>query len=564
MESGSVAGPRNWAGIGAYLERDNVRLLADAKRSALLSDWRDISQQEANLDDAILIGLVGGTGVGKSTFINAFAGEAVSRSSDRRPTTDRVIVYRHVNTEVAASVPSEDFSQPQVMHDNDRLEKVILFDFPDFDSAEDSHAGIIRRYLPFLDVLLVVVDDVKYADRRLYELLRTLDHAQDNIFVLVNKVDRLAERYGAETSRVVAELIDDLHDKLKLHGGLDLKPEQKFPIAALPVYQARIRGEDASAIEPFSKVERLLEGFQEAKHRRAAKELNIDARKRTLTGALGSSALGPDNQAILTETNALVHGWRGELDTALQCIPVEILSEAERRGARRNRLRQIGPAWGLPFSLFFTLLGELRRRNVKAVEPTEFGHRAVQHYRGFFEAIKNLQARYASEFSGSKIKLSPTDSRSVELTRTSSADLTRIMQARLQSDNIIKPGSRKWMAHIPGLGVLVLAIWGKIYPILESTTNDSSTVMSLVWSVFTALDPTFLIGVIAGVLLVYALTALVIWLREIQALDADIGQVEKAARDAIRNAGQQVVNELDADVQSLHEEFQQLEAMIQS
>ena len=149
---------KNWEQLGEYLSSDDVRLLSDDERNQIRVDYEDIGRQELLIDDAILIGLVGGTGVGKSTFINALAGEEVSRSGDRRPTTDRVVVYRHVDTELPDDVPTSDFSQPLVLHNNDELVKVVLFDFPDFDSAERKHTHILQKYLEYLDVLLIVVD----------------------------------------------------------------------------------------------------------------------------------------------------------------------------------------------------------------------------------------------------------------------------------------------------------------------------------------------------------------------------------------------------------------------
>ena len=65
-----------------------------------------------------------------------------------------------------------------------------------------------------------------------------------------------------------------------------------------------------------------------------------------------------------------------------------------------------------------------------------------------------------------------------------------------------------------------------------------------------------------GVLLVYAITAGVIWLREIQQLEEEISSAEGAAREVIRQAGQKAVEALNEDVQSLNDEFQQLERMI--
>lgn len=551
----NTAEPKDWRGIGEYLQSRDVRLLPDDKRKTLLENWQDITHQEESLDDAILIGLVGGTGVGKSTFINALAGQEVSRSSDRRPTTDRVIVYRHVNTEMSGDVPAEDFAQPEVLHDNDKLEKVVLFDFPDFDSAEDSHTHIIRKYLPYLDVLLVVVDDVKYADRRLYELLSTLDHDPRNIFVMLNKIDRLKERYGDKTEQVVADLVVDLDEKLKANSNLHLTPEQKFPVAALSVYQARARNEESPAFERFLKVEGMLEGFQAEKHRRAAKERNIDSRKRDLSGALVASALGDENEAILEESKKLVQGWRGELDKALRSVSVEVLNDSERSGVRGARLRQSGPSWGLPFSLFFTLLGEIRKRSAKAVEPTELGQRVMHHYRSFFDAIKNVRARFTSEFSGSKIKLATLKEIENDDLRISPSELAVDLQGAVQQEREPVSIGRRWLAHVPAIATLGLAFWGKIYNLLEGDRG-------ILGSLFDTLSPQFIIGTILGVILVYAVTAFVIWLREIQKLDHRISTAEQKTRDVVRTKGQQAVDQLDADVKSLYDEFERLESLV--
>jgi len=550
------AEPKDWQGLGTYLQNRKAKLLHAEKRESLLDAWRDISQQEENLDDAILIGLVGGTGVGKSTFINALAGQEVSRSSDRRPTTDRVIVYRHVNTDMSGEVPSEHFAQPEVLHDNDGMEKVILFDFPDFDSAEVSHTHIIRKYLPFLDILLVVVDDVKYADRRLYELLSTLDHDPSNIFVMMNKVDRLLGRYADKTEQVISELLVDLNDKLKKNSSLDLPSTQMFPIAALSVYQARQRNEESPAFERFGKVETMLEGFQEDKHRRKAKERNIDSRKRELAGSLVDSALGKENEAILSEAKTLVGGWRGELDKALASVPVEVLNDSERRGVRGSRLRQVGPGWGIPFSLFFTLLGEFGRRTKKAVEPSELGQRVLQHYRSFYDSIKNVRARFTSEFSGSKIRLATLkDMEADDALRVTPSELGTHLQEAVRQEREVIPLGRRWLAHVPALGTLVLAFWGQVYDVLDGSQG-------MIWSIIETLSPMFIISTILGVIFVYALTAFVIWLREIQVTDHAITLAEQQTREAVRKSGEQAIDQLDADVNELHDEFEQLESLV--
>lgn len=554
--TGAPTGPMDWNGIGQYLHNEDVQLISPVVRRQLSETWKDITHQEETLDDAILIGLVGGTGVGKSTFINALAGQEVSRSSDRRPTTDRVIVYRHVNTEMSAEVPTADFAQPEVLHDNELMEKIVLFDFPDFDSAEDSHTHIIRKYLPHLDVLLVVVDDVKYADRRLYELLASLNHDPSNIFVLLNKVDRLNDRYGDDVERVIGELIADLDEKLRKHGGLELHSGQKFPIAALSVYQARVSQLTTPAFERFSQVETMLAGFQIAKYRRAAKERNIDSRKRELVATLAEQALGESNEAILKEARLLVHSWRAELDKALRSVPVEILNTSERQSLRGSRLGQVGPSWGIPFSLFFTLLGEIGRRSTKVVEPAELGQRVMYHYRSFFEAIKNVRARFTSELSGSNINLSALEEvQGSDLLKLSPSKLASELQIVAQQEQTTVPLGRRWLAHIPALGTLAMAFWSKVYNLLDGERG-------ILGSLFDTLSPSFLVGTILGVIMVYAATALVIWLREIQSLESELVIAEQKTREIIRKDGQDAVDLLDADVRTLNDEFERLELLL--
>ena len=557
-----------WSGLGQYLQRDDLALLTDDERRSLYEDWQDITRQEEHLDDALLIGLVGGTGVGKSTFINALAGAEVSRSSDRRPTTSRVVVYRHVDTEISAEVPTDDFSQPQVLHENELLTKIVMLDFPDFDSAERSHREILSRHLPFLDVLLIVVDDVKYADRRLYEVISELDHSRTNLFVIFNKIDRLRERYGERTPEIVREILGDLREKLAHNASLELTEEQQFPISARSVLTARLGGQTSPEAGYFEQVESLLGRFQVDKHRRAAKERNIDSRKNQLAASLSATALGDENRSILAETKALVEQWRGELDSAIRGIPVEILSERERRGARRARLRRAGPTWGLPFSLLFTLLGEIGRASSRTLTSdfVELGGRIYQHYRAFFEALANLRARFASELLGSSIAdtMVRNEKSATNITKTTTEKLAQEFHRQIHAE--IEPPSRLWriVAHLPGMGVLFIAIWMQAYPILTSVigAGDGGVFSALFAAVLNMLNPTFLLGIVFSVILAYVVTALFLWLREVQKLDQNLLVAEKTVRAAIHDHGQVVVDALDDRVQSLHTEFEQLAKLL--
>ncbi len=555
-----------WAELGAYLERSDLSLLSDSDRTALRSDWLDITKQEDRLDDALMIGIVGGTGVGKSTFINALAGADISRSSDRRPTTSRVVVYRHVKTDIPGDIPTGDLAQPEVLHEKPGLTKIIVLDFPDFDSAELTHQDIIKRFLPYLDVLLIVVDDVKYADRRLYALLRQLDHSRANLFTIFNKIDRLRERYGDRTLAVIEEIQADFRDKLLANADLRLTADQQFAISAQTVLAARRQQSTSSDDALFEQVESLLAGFQEEKYRRAVKERNIDSRKDRLAEMIETTALGSDNRSVLQETQQLVDQWRDDLSGVMSGIPVEILTERERRGLRRARMRRVGSQWGLPFSLMFTALGELRRVRTKTLgsDPAEIANRIHQHYRAFYEALGNLRARFASELVGTSM----ADKTPVIADAREIAPSTREMAQRFYRELHAEttPPSRfhRSICHVPAMGMVFIGFWRCLHPILESfdATSGQSFFGALLKATIGFLSPTFLLGIVFAVLVAYLATGLVLWLHEVQGLDKRIQTAEVQVREAARVYGGEVVGKLDGSVKELKTEFDALNALI--
>ncbi len=557
---GACPSTRQWNGLGEYLARPTVRLLSEPTRQRLLAEWTDITGQESQLEDALLIGLVGGTGVGKSTFINALAGEVVSRSSDRRPTTDRVVIYRHADTELPADVPTDDLAQPQVLHRRGELAKVILFDFPDFDSAEVRHTQVLRKYLEHLDVLLIVVDDMKYADRRLYELISSLDHAEANLFVLLNKIDRLQLRYGDTTKQVVEDLTSDVREKFAENAGIALRADQLFPISAGEVLRARISGVATDFAAGFANVERLLTDFQWEKHRRRAKEQNIDSRKARLAAETAQLALGEENQSILVETRELLTQWQLELTNAIEAIPQEVLIDRERRSLQKSRLRRRGPAWGFPFSFAFTLLSERpwSRRDDTTTEPGELAGRVHQHYRGFFEAVRNLQARYRAEFVGSEV----TAQRGPE--QAAADQWASGMAARMRTTlhemppDVTKMG--KMLCHLPAMGVLVFAIWSCIYRMFDA---DYGFFKGLGVALLSAINPSFLLGLLLSIVLVYFLAAGALWIRELQVLNEQVARAEQGVREDVLARRDQVLARLDADVTSLANEYEEVAALVE-
>src|SRR5687768_10175477 len=55
-----------------------------------------LQELQINLDRVLVVGVVGGTGTGKSTLINALVGQRVCQAGDvQRPTTTRPVIVHH-------------------------------------------------------------------------------------------------------------------------------------------------------------------------------------------------------------------------------------------------------------------------------------------------------------------------------------------------------------------------------------------------------------------------------------------------------------------------------------
>src|SRR6202011_3666553 len=80
----------------------------------------------------LTIMLMGGTGVGKSTLLNALAGGAIAEASLARPTTRDPVVYYHESVKPDRLDPALQHCR-LVAHDRGELAQKILVDTPDLE-----------------------------------------------------------------------------------------------------------------------------------------------------------------------------------------------------------------------------------------------------------------------------------------------------------------------------------------------------------------------------------------------------------------------------------------------
>lgn len=165
--------------------------LADQARSA--ATLADESERRLGFPGEIYVmALVGGTGVGKSSVLNALAGEEVSPARALRPTTEQPLAW--VANESQEEIrPLLDWLGVErvVGHDRADLSGVAVLDLPDVDSVRIEHRATVDALLPRVDAVAWVVDPEKYDDERIHSYLRRLAPHADRMRFVFNKADRI-------------------------------------------------------------------------------------------------------------------------------------------------------------------------------------------------------------------------------------------------------------------------------------------------------------------------------------------------------------------------------------
>jgi len=167
---------------------------------------------------AYVLALAGGTGVGKSTLLNAIAGAEVSPAGPRRPTTSQAVAWlpssrRH---ELAGLLQWLGIGEVRE-HAGGTLGDVAVLDLPDFDSIALEHRERVDDLLPRVDAVAWIVDPEKYMDQVIHgSYLRRFAPRIRRQVVVLNRSDLLSP---GDARRVA----DDMRDQLRRDGAAGIE-----------------------------------------------------------------------------------------------------------------------------------------------------------------------------------------------------------------------------------------------------------------------------------------------------------------------------------------------------
>ena len=189
------------ASIG--LEAEGARTRTVARRVA----------RRAGFGGAVYVmALAGGTGVGKSSVLNALAGEEVSPAKSVRPTTDAPVAWVPADKRDELDALLDWLKVGSIVtHEGRELDDVAILDLPDIDSVRVEHRATVDALLPRIDAVTWVVDPEKYDDHREHAYWRSLVPHADRLRFVLNKADRL-------TDADVKVVADDLRARLIASG----------------------------------------------------------------------------------------------------------------------------------------------------------------------------------------------------------------------------------------------------------------------------------------------------------------------------------------------------------
>jgi energy-coupling factor transporter ATP-binding protein EcfA2 len=207
------AGSRANAALTQWLERiERPRALVlrvDERATLSRAAERVAAQLGGEYDFVLTIALAGGSGVGKSTIINALAGATIAEAAEQRPCTMQATVYHHRDLPDGGLALDAASESRGVMHDRSELRFKVIIDTPDLDTFATQNRAATRALLKAAGLVLYVFTPEKYWDERVWSVIRE-EQRFSSCLALLNKSDTVPASALERASEEIRRRFSDL------------------------------------------------------------------------------------------------------------------------------------------------------------------------------------------------------------------------------------------------------------------------------------------------------------------------------------------------------------------
>ncbi len=213
------------AEVNSLVERALGLPWLEPERARLERLTQDYARGLARPEAALVMAVVGATGAGKSTLVNALAGETVAQEGVDRPTTRQPVVYAPED----ALLEGLDARAAKVVRYQPRasapVSGQVFIDTPDTNSIQPEHRDVARALLERADVALAVMHRGSVAEASQLEFLKEFARRRRLVFV-VNFADLLGVSARDELKQQTRELAEK-------HLGVEGEDVAVFAVSAL-------------------------------------------------------------------------------------------------------------------------------------------------------------------------------------------------------------------------------------------------------------------------------------------------------------------------------------------